>query len=195
MEPWMLSILLLLIGVALIFLELFIPSGGVIGVLAGVAIIASVIIAFAGGSWRFGIVMLAVSAIIVPSMIGAAIRIWPMTPMGRRVLIGRPTSEEVLPDGEEYQTLKALHGRRGKAKTDMLPSGKVTIDGKEFDAVSVGIPIDKGQIVRVVEVENNHIVVRPASDDEAIEPDQPEQDVLSRPVETLGIDPFEDPLA
>ena len=37
------------------------------------------------------------------SMIGAAVKWWPHTPMGKLILIKRPESEdEVLPDTEEY---------------------------------------------------------------------------------------------
>ena len=40
------AILLLLIGFALVVLEVFIPSGGIIAILSGVALIAALVMAF-----------------------------------------------------------------------------------------------------------------------------------------------------
>jgi hypothetical protein len=52
------------------------------------------------------------------------------------------------------------------------------------------MPIEAGQAVRVIEVRGNRVVVRPADDAEP-----PAGDVLSQPIESLGLDSFEDPLA
>ena len=49
MDALLWSILLLLLGLALIALEVFVPSGGVLGVLAALALIASIVVAFSGG--------------------------------------------------------------------------------------------------------------------------------------------------
>jgi membrane-bound ClpP family serine protease len=197
-EPWLLSILLLLLGVTFIVLEVFVPSGSVLSWLAAVSIIAAIIVAFVGESMLFGAVMLAVTALVLPIVIAGAIRVWPSTPIGRRILLGRPTSEDVLPDGELFHAMKSLVGSRGKAKTNMLPGGIVVIDGREFDAISVGMAIDKGQSVRVVAVEASYLVVRPIGDEEPPAPPESartEKDLLSRPLDALGIDPFDDPLA
>ena len=51
------SILLLALGLGLIALELLVPSGGVLGILAALAIIASIAVAFSGG-WVTGVIML-----------------------------------------------------------------------------------------------------------------------------------------
>ena len=74
----------------------------------------------------------------------------------------------------------------------MLPSGAVMVEGQTIDALSEGMPIEAGQRVRVIEVRGNRVVVRPADDDEQPDPDD---DVLSRPIESLGLDSLEDPLA
>jgi membrane-bound ClpP family serine protease len=84
-------------------------------------------------------------------------------------------------------------GKTGIAKTLMLPSGAVLVEGFTVDALSEGIPIDPGQRVRVIEVRGNRVVVRPIGDDEpqVVQTD----DVLSRPIESFGLDPFEEPSA
>jgi hypothetical protein len=101
-------------------------------------------------------------AVVVPTAVGAAIRWWPDTPIGRMILIQRPQSpQEVLPQTEAYVSLDKLVGQRGLAKGTMLPSGLVVIDGKTYDAVSEGVAIEAGQPVVVVQISTQRLVVRP----------------------------------
>ena len=85
------------------------------------------------------------------------------------------------------------------AKSLMLPSGSVLINGRTVDAVSEGMPIEPGQAIRVIQVRGNQVVVRPSDErpDEpnAVRPTSPSDDILSRPADTLGIEPLDDPLA
>ena len=192
MEPVVWSILLLLIGVVLIFLEIFVPSGGVLSLLAALSAVAAIVVAFTGGP-RLGATVLLAAAILTPLVISLAVRWWPHTPLGRMILIQQPESEDdVLPDSEPYHLRDEMIGKRGAAKTKMLPSGAVVIQGHTYDAVSEGMPIEAGQPIQVVAVRTNRIVVRPA---ESEQPPNEENDLLSRPIDTVGPDPFEDPLA
>jgi membrane protein implicated in regulation of membrane protease activity len=111
--------------------------------------------------------------------------------MGRRLLLDVPTSEEVLPDTPQRRALRQLVGRTGVAKSVMLPSGAVMVDGHAIDAISEGMPIEIGQRIRVIEVRGNRVVVRPADDEAPADPN----DVLSRPIESLGIEGLDEPLA
>ncbi len=85
-------------------------------------------------------------------------------------------------------------GKQGVAKTDLLPSGDVRIEGRVYDAVSRGMAIDRGQAVIVVEVDTQRLIVRPLSEKE-VAAQESVNDVLSTPIDSLGIEPFEDPLA
>lgn len=198
------SILLLLVGLGLMLLELFVPSAGVIGVLAALAIVGSVVMAFTGG-WVSGSIMLAATLILVPAIIAAGIRWWPYTPIGRLLVLQTPDEEsEVLPDTPEYRDLPSLVGRRGVAKTMMLPSGAVLIDGKSYDAVSDGLAIDAGQAVRVKAIRANRIIVdlAPRALDEQTrgessfdDPSAAAADVLDQPASSLGLQSLEEPPA
>ena len=55
-----------------------------------------------------------------------------------------PTSDEVLPDSDRRRNLKTLVGKIGKAKSLMLPSGAVDIEGTTVDALSEGMAIEAG---------------------------------------------------
>jgi len=177
------SILLLVLGLGLIALELFVPSGGVLGILAALAIIASIAVAFSGG-WVTGVIMLVATMLILPLALAAAIHYWPRTPIGRMILLETPQSEEeVLPDRPEHRKLQDLIGKCGVAKTKMLPSGAVVIEGRVYDAIGEGMAIDPGQPVRVTAVRTNRIVV--VLDDNPRELLSETADMLAQPARNL----------
>lgn len=185
------AILLLVCGLLLIVLEVFVPSGGVIGFLSIAALLTAIGMAFYQSGVEAGLTFVGVIAIAVPSLLALAFRWWPHTPLGKRILLSVPDPNELLPNSPMRRTLKELVGHVGTAKSLMLPSGAVEIDGMMLDALSEGLPIEAGQRVKVIEVRANRIVVRPVSGAEDV---QKADDILSQPLESLGLDPFDEPL-
>jgi membrane-bound ClpP family serine protease len=187
------AIVLLVIGCALVVLEVFIPSGGIIAILSAVAFIGSIVIAFQPSATTgptIGFVFAAVTVFAVPTLIALAFKYWPKTPMGKAFLGELPSEEDVLP----HDARRALVGRVGVARTKMLPSGAVEVDGQMIDAVTQGQAIEPGTYVVVAEVRANRVVVRPAGKDQRPSHQNP-NDLLSRPIDELGIESLEDPLA
>ncbi len=197
MDPLIWSICLLIAALALIALELLIPSGGLLSFLSAVAVLASLIVAFTAGP-RTGFVMLVVTLIIVPAVLASAVRWWPHTPIGQLILIARPDNpDDVLPDTEEYRGLKSLIGKVGVSKSQMLPSGAIVLEGRTYDAVSQGMPIDPGSAVKVVAIRTNRIVVRRTDEPTPTQPaslSAEAADVLSQPIDSLGIEGLDDSL-
>ncbi len=189
------ALVLVVVGLGLIVLELFIPSGGILGFLAAVAIVASVVLGFMSSS-SHGVLLLVVNMVIVPVAVVQALKWWPRTPIGRRVLLDVPDEEDLKPHDPELEALKRLEGQVGRARSPMLPSGAIEVEGRVYDAISQGVAIDPGQWVRVVEVKGNRIVVRPLDEQELQQhlaqtrpADQPaEEDLLSKPVDELGLE-------
>lgn len=194
LDPMVWSALLTALGCLLIVLEVFIPSGGILGFLAVTSVFSALALAFYhhGPVVGFGFVVVAVVAL--PVSLGLAIKFFPQTPMGRRLLLSVPTEADVSPDDDRQRARKQLLGRVGTAKTPMLPSGSILIDRQTVDAVSQGMVIEAGQRVVVVEVKGNRVVVRPV-DDEGSPAQQDEDDVLSRPLDALGLDALDEPLS
>jgi membrane-bound ClpP family serine protease len=191
LDPLAWSVLLLLLGCALVVMEVFIPSGGVISVMAAVSFIASIYIAFEGGEAPLrGLLFTAATVIAVPAMLAVGFKFLPRTPVGKAFLGELPSEAEILPEDPR----RALIGRVGVARSKMLPSGAVEIDGQMVDAVSQGQAIEPGAYVMVVEVRANRVMVRPAGNDQRPSHVNP-QDLLSRPIEELGIESLDDPLA
>jgi membrane-bound ClpP family serine protease len=189
LDPISMAAVLMLLGCALIVLEVFFPSAGILGFLSAAAFFAAIYFAFQRGG-NTGLVFTFAVLVAVPVFLSLSFKILPYTPIGKALLGTLPTDEEVLPSDPR----KALVGRVGVARSKMLPSGAIEIDGQMIDAVTQGVPIDPGQYVEVVEVRANRVVVRPAAEGQRPEQTDP-RDVLSKPLEELGIEGFDEPLA
>jgi membrane-bound ClpP family serine protease len=194
LDPLSWAILLMLVGGLLAISEVFVPSGGILGLLSIVAIVASIWLAFYHHGPGVGFVFSTVAVICIPVCMALALKYWPETSLGKRFISQPPSSDEVLPDSEARRQLKSLVGRIGRAKCDLLPAGAIEIDGQTIDALTQGQPVDKGQMVKVVEVKANRVVVRPLEEGENLSERDP-NDVLSQPLESLGLDALEEPFA
>lgn len=192
MSPITWSILLMTVGLLLVVVEVFIPSGGILGFLSISALAASIILAFYHRGAETGFIFLAFAAVTVPTALAIALRYWPHTRMGKRLMLGLPTEEDVTPDSPLRQRLREMVGRRGVAKSLMLPSGAIEVDGLTVDALSEGMPIEAGQHVVVIKVRGNRVVVRPSDGEPEAAPSR--DDILSQPIDSLGIGPFDEPL-
>ena len=190
-DPWVWAILLILVGLALLAMELFIPSGGILAFLSVSALGGAIVLGFMQGN-AVGLGMLVLVMVGLPVTVILLFRVWPQTPIGRRILLRVQSSEDVLPDNPKQQRLRELVGQIGVAKSQMLPSGAITIEGRTIDAYSEGMPIEAGQKVIVIEVHGTRVVVQPLDDDA---PPAEGSDGLSRPIDSVGPDPFGDSTA
>lgn len=148
------------VGILLVIIEVFVPSGGVIGLLAtGAAIAGDVCL------WIFDPVWgaLGVLAILVlgPLLFFFAVNLLPSTPMGRRLLFGEKgedaSKEALLEDVNPYA---GLMGKEGLTVTDLRPVGSARIDGERHEVLADTHLIEAGAKVRVVSVHGNEIKVR-----------------------------------
>lgn len=181
-----LSILLAAIGALLIIAEVFFPSGGVLGAFSAVSLLAAVYLAYNSGGWTRGLTFAAVEVLVVPIVIYAALQALPHTPMGRVLVGSAPLPEEVDPVDKR----EALIGRVGVARSKLLPSGAVEIDGQMIDCVSRGQAVEPGEYVKVVEVSANRVVVR-RTDGETPPAATTAEDRLARPADELGLTDFD----
>lgn len=160
-------LLCLIVGLLLVIAEAFIPSGGVIGVLAAGLLGLSLWLAFQQSMW-LGLKFLAALAVLVPIVAVVGIQIWPYTPIGRKMILAPPEGEDIEPAvaGVGGGTrLEHLVGQYGRALTTLRPSGVVEVEGRRLDALSEEGLIDAGAPVRAIEVRGNQLVVRSVATD------------------------------
>ena len=190
-DPWVWAVLLILVGLALAAMELFIPSGGILAFLSVSALGGAIVLGFMQDN-ATGLGMLVLVLVGLPVTVIVLFRMWPQTQIGRRILLRVQSSEDMLPDSPKQRRLKELVGQVGVAKSKMLPSGAITIEGRTIDAYSEGMPIEAGQKVMVIEVHGTRVVVQPVEEET---PSTEGGDELSRPIDWVGPDPFDDSTA
>ncbi|MFL5330429.1 MAG: hypothetical protein ACJ8C4_16120 [Gemmataceae bacterium] len=155
-----LAILLIVLGLGLMAGELFFPTGGVLFLLAGVAVAAGVVMTFMYGDTSTGVVMVVVVFLAIPSLIYAMAQLWPRTTIGRRLIQPGADEDATLANMPVNLELEALRGRHGKALSDLRPAGAVQFDGKRVDVVSEGMMVLAGAWVRCIDVRAGRVVVR-----------------------------------
>jgi membrane-bound ClpP family serine protease len=152
------AIALLLLAFLLVAAELFIPSHGVLTAFAVLAGAASVWLAYSHApalGLGFGIVLL----VATPFVFYMAIRIYPSTSVGKKVLLQNPVAAS---QGFEEETaqLEALVGRQGVALTLLRPAGSIDINGRRIDAMAESDMIPAGTPVEVLKVVGLKVIVK-----------------------------------
>jgi membrane-bound serine protease (ClpP class) len=180
------SIILLIAALCVVGIEMFIPSAGLLAIVSGSLFLAALIVAFFH-SLTAGVFMLIAIGLLLPVMFVIFVNVWPNTPIGKRILLKRMGEDDVLLRGEHYDEQQDLVGKTGIARSEMIPSGQVMIDGRKYDAVSEGLPIDKGDHIKVVSIRMFKIFVRKIDPNEAAVATSSleDDDLLSQPVDDV----------
>jgi len=156
-----LIIILIAIGLFLVFLEIMLPSGGIIGLLATSAIISGLVIAFKEDSNAgYGVLVFLIFAL--PAVISISFKWLPKSPFGKLLILGTPKasdSELGTTDHICTETYDHLLGQTGTAQTNLRPSGFALIADNRYTVTSRCQLIDAESILKVVAVEGNNIIV------------------------------------
>ena len=151
---------LLFVGLFVMVLEVFIPSGGLLGFISIAAIVAAITTAFVEQGIGSGFLVLAITAVAVPATLAVAFHLFPSTSLGRRIMPSPPEPHELVPGREERERLSQFVGRQGRVTKDLLPWGQVEISQEKLEAVSRAGPIASGTLIEVVGAESRAVVVR-----------------------------------
>jgi membrane-bound serine protease (ClpP class) len=161
--------LILLLGLTLLFIELFITPGfGILGILGALCVFLSLVmiliehppnIPFKIDDIRVAIFRVALSMAITVGIMVILARFLPKTRPGKVLVLKTAASQKegVITGAIKY---KNLEGMIGDTVTDLRPSGKAVIDNQRIDVVSEGEYIPKGQKIKVLKVTGSRIVVR-----------------------------------
>jgi membrane-bound serine protease (ClpP class) len=148
------------IGLAALIIELFVPAGGVIGLVGLGSIVAAIVKAYSDFGSAVGTIFLVASLIVIPTLFVLYFSLFSRTFMGRRLILGtRQQSEEGFSNEPEAAS-SDLPGKGGIAETPLRPAGTVKIEGRRYSAVTLGEFLEQGSPVEVKRVEGNRIVVK-----------------------------------
>jgi membrane-bound ClpP family serine protease len=161
-DAGILASVLLVAGLFLLGLEFFIPSLGMILVIASISLIVSfwsACKAWWGVSpfffWTY-VVMLTAG---IPGSLALAITIIQKTSLGNRLILPPAASSDVL----SPNPLERMIGKRGISQSLMTPGGIVMIESERFHAESLGMLIEPRAHVIVIGAKASRLVVRPVT--------------------------------
>ncbi len=143
---------------ALIIAEVFVPSGGLLSVCALACIVGGILIFFqysATAGWA-GVV---IAAIMVPSLLVVAYKMFPRTRFGRSVTLMPPHREQGDAIADSSQ-LKELLGAVGSVLTPLRPVGTCDFSGQRLECVAETGYVDRGKKVKVIRVQATQLTVR-----------------------------------
>jgi membrane-bound serine protease (ClpP class) len=158
-----------LMGLALflLVLEFLVPSGGLIGLLCGVAAVASVVAFFRYDS-ALGIGMGIAYVVLAPVIVIFGFKLWTTSSIGKRMILGGVDEEPERVDERQRERearqreLEQLIGASGTTETALRPVGIVRIGGQRLDALAESGVVEAGRTVVVTQIYDNQIKVREA---------------------------------
>ena len=155
MREFFIPVVLQLAGVLIIIAEIFLPSGGLLALVAAGLFSYSLFIVFHDISTMAGTYFVLADLIIIPTLLALGLKILARSPATLRETLS--SENGVVSQSPE---LESFMGREGKSVTDLRPGGTAIIDDKRLDVVSRGEYIEKDSNLTVVEVTGNQIIVR-----------------------------------
>lgn len=165
------EVLLFIIGLILIFIEIFaIPGFGVIGITGVVLAMAGLVLAmvdnmgFNFGAQYFDEVVKAFFTVVIASFLALVTSFYLSRKMFTSTAFGHLALDTVQNASEGFTSAdkkyQSMIGKSGLAHTVLRPSGKVLIDNEIFDATSESGFIEKGEPILVAKHETAQLFVR-----------------------------------
>jgi membrane-bound serine protease (ClpP class) len=142
----------------LIVAEVFVPSGGLISICAIACLVGGIVIFFQY-SVIAGWIGIGIAAIMIPSVLVVAYKIFPKTRFGKSVTLTPPERRQgdAIPDTDR---LKELLGAEGVVLTPLRPVGMCDFSGQRLECVAESGYVDNGKKVKVINVESTQLTVR-----------------------------------
>lgn len=157
------GIVLIAVAAFLLVLEVFIPSAGIIAVTSAIVAIAGIVCLFRYDT-NWGLIGSLAVMVIGPILGGFMLKIWPSTPIGRRLIYGDQTEEDRQRLAESERAMQAerlaLIGLEGKAITDLRPIGMAQIGDNRYEVLAESGWIKAGSSLRITHADGAQIKVR-----------------------------------
>ncbi|EKQ51527.1 MULTISPECIES: NfeD family protein [unclassified Clostridium] len=151
-----LTVLLLILGFVLVFLEMHIPGFGIPGIAGAICLILAVVLT--AENFAQALVMTLGILAVLGAMLGVVLTYFTK---------GKLFKPLILPDEQKKEhgyisssDLDYLLGKKGITTTDLRPTGSIDIDGVKFDVISEGEYISKGTVVEIFKVSGVKLLVK-----------------------------------
>ncbi len=160
------EIIIFVLGVVLLLVEIFvIPGFGLFGIIGIIMIIAGLFLGLISDLPVFdfsfisaALIQLASALLLSGLFILSLSKVLPKTGMWNRMIL--QTGIDSKSGYSSFPGIQHLTGKKGKAISDLRPSGIAMIDGKRIDVVTEGDYIEAGQKIIVYSIEGSKVVVK-----------------------------------
>lgn len=151
---WTLIVALLIIGLALIVLEvIFVPGTTLVGILGVIFLGAAIMSSYRNYGTEIGFYVLLGTATVTAVALFFSFRSQAWSRFANNSAIKSKVNEGL--------TVQLSLGDEGIASSTLKPMGKVRFKGKEFEVKTLGDYVDVGTRVKIVHLEQNQIIVKP----------------------------------
>ena len=160
------EILVFVIGLVLVAIEIFVMPGiGIAGISGTIFILTGLTLALLNNvNFNFEFVESieigrAIVVVLIGITFGFGSMIWLSSRIGAKGMLRKVALDVDLEAATSSPDLSDMIGKEGVTATVLRPSGKVVIDGTDYDGVSLSGFIEKGTKVIVVRFENAQVYV------------------------------------
>ena len=150
------SIVLFVIGIALLIIEMLDPGFGLFGIFGILSLVGCIFVT--ADTVAEGVMLTIVFAVILLIMLAIFLIMVSKGRLPNKFILRESETKELGFTGTE--DFAAMMGKKGLVTAACRPVGNVDFDGTKIDVVSRGEFIEKGITVEVIEVEGNRVVVK-----------------------------------
>jgi len=135
---------LMILGFALVMLEIVIP-GGIVGIFGGICLLAAVAVAYQNYRVEGAVISFAIALVGMTACLFFEFKILPKTPMGKRIFL----EQTIAGKSQRAIADESIVGQEGMALTALSPSGYVLVGTQKVEAHSRSGFLEEGDRVRV----------------------------------------------
>lgn len=148
-------LLLFILGIVLLFLDLFIP-GIILSVAGTIAFLAATARAFTDYGTAGGLMTFAIGAVLLVAMLYLEYWVLPKTPFGKKFFLHAAVDGTSQMPSEHTS---ALAGKEAVALTPLMPSGQIEVEGRRYEALSLDGHVARGARLKVTGMQNFSVTV------------------------------------
>lgn len=151
-----LGVILMIAGFVLIGIEMILPGFSLPGISGTICLIVSIFLN--ANTIEEGIILALIIIALLGVMLGIILGLFAKGKIAKPVILTEELNKE-----KGYISSKDLNyllGKKGKAYTDLRPTGIGDFDGVNFDVISKGEYITKGTPIVIDEVEGSKLIVK-----------------------------------
>lgn len=149
-------VVLFLIGAALLAAEVVVP-GGILGILAALAMLAGIVLAFVNHGSAGGWIAIGSALGLTVLTLSIEFLLLPKTALGRKLFLHaevKGASQAPVAD------TASVVGKSAVADTALAPTGYVVVDGRRYEAYSRSGFVARGESLEVVGLDTFRLIVQ-----------------------------------